>query len=85
MKSLFLTITGMVLFLTISFSLHRPTTPAYATTGDRPNQVVIPYRNVSSSAKPSGCVIGEMRQNSAYLFICNTSSKWRRINKGNGF
>lgn len=57
---------------------------AFAATGDKPNQMVIPYRNVSSSTKPS-CTQGEMKRNSSYIFICSTSAKWRRISIGEGF
>lgn len=58
---------------------------AFAATGDKPNQTVLPFRNVSSSTKPSGCVVGEMKRNDAYIFMCASSHKWRRISIGAGF
>lgn len=58
---------------------------AFSATGDKPNQMNLPFRNVSSSSKPSGCVIGELRRNDHYIFVCASSSKWRRISLGSGF
>lgn len=57
----------------------------YAATGDMPNQMVLPFRNVSSSSKPAGCVVGEMKRNDAYVFMCASSAQWRRIAIGEGF
>lgn len=58
---------------------------AFCATGDKPNQMVTPFRNVSSSTKPAGCVPGEMKRNDAYVFMCASSSHWRRIAIGGGF
>lgn len=58
---------------------------AFAATGDKPNQIVVPFRNVSSSTKPSGCVVGELKRNTDFIFLCSTSSKWRRVSIGAGF
>lgn len=57
----------------------------YAATGNMPNQMVIPFRNVSSSTKPANCTVGEMKRNDAYVFMCASSAKWRRIGIGEGF
>lgn len=58
---------------------------AFAAKGDKPNQMVLSFRNVSSSTKPANCVVGEMKRNDAYVFMCASSSKWRRIAIGEGF
>lgn len=60
-------------------------TVSYSATGTKPNQMVINFRNVSSSIKPSGCTVGELKRNDRYVFLCASSSKWRRISIGNGF
>lgn len=58
---------------------------AFGATGDKPNQMIIPFRNVSSSTKPAGCIVGEMKRNDAYVFMCASSSQWRRLAIGDGF
>lgn len=58
---------------------------AMGATGNKPNQQVLSFRNISSSVKPAGCTVGEMKRNDAYIFMCASSSKWRRIAIGNGF
>ena len=58
---------------------------AFGATGDKPNQMVVPFRNVSSSTKPAGCAVGEMKRNDAYVFMCASSSRWRRLAIGDGF
>lgn len=57
----------------------------YAATGNKPNQMVIPFRNVSSSSKPAGCTVGELKRNDTYVFMCASSAQWRRIAIGDGF
>lgn len=61
-----------------------PTT-MFAAPGDKPNQSVIVFRNVSTSDKPSGCTVGELKRNYSFLFVCYSTSKWRRITLGTTF
>lgn len=60
-------------------------TSVFAASGDKPNQMNLSFRNVSSSTKPAGCVIGELKRNDAYIFLCASSHKWRRIDIGGEF
>lgn len=58
---------------------------AFAATGNKPNQVVMPFRNVSSSTKPANCVRGEVRHNGQYVFNCVSTGKWHRASSGVSF
>lgn len=74
-----------IIIMAIASALLFISALALAATGNKPNQMVIPFRNVSSSTKPSGCTVGELKRNTSYVFLCSTSSKWRRIAIGEGF
>ena len=50
---------------------------AYSATGDKPNQMVMQFRNVSSTIKPT-CVAGEMKYNATYHFVCAKTNVWKR-------
>ena len=73
-----LLIIGIVIMATNSVVL-------YAASGDKTFASVIPYRNVSSSTKPASCIKGDLKRNDTYIFLCASSSHWRRIAIGNGF
>lgn len=57
----------------------------FAATGDKPNQIKPPFRNISTSTKPASCVAGEVKFNKAYLFVCYSSGGWRRVSLGSAF